>query len=92
MLELVTVVVAAHLASPRGVEPAILLHAVIGAALVAASAGAFNQWLEQSTDALMRRTSVRPLPAGRLTARQVVIFRALTLMLGLANSRWVRIY
>src|ERR1700709_487229 len=82
LLELVTIVVAAHLASPWGIAPGVLLNAVMGAALVAASAGAFNQWWEQSTDALMTRTAVRPLPAGRLTSRQVILFGVLTLVLG----------
>src|SRR5262245_60606932 len=68
MLELVTIVVAAHLASPWGIPVAVLLHTVLGATLVAASAGAFNQWWEQTTDALMTRTCVRPLPAGRLSS------------------------
>ena len=36
LLELVTIVVAAHLASPWGIPPAVLLHTVFGAALVAA--------------------------------------------------------
>ena len=57
LLELVTVVVAAHLASPWGIRRSVLLHTVLGAALVAASAGAFNQWWEQSTDAPMVRTA-----------------------------------
>src|SRR5215211_6478394 len=63
VLELVTIVVAAHLASPRGIEPWVLLHTVLGAALVAASAGAFNQWWEQSADGRMVRTANRPLPS-----------------------------
>lgn len=85
MLELVTIVVAAHLATPWGIPAAVLLHAVVGAALVAASAGAFNQWLERSTDALMRRTASRPLPAGRLTTREVVVFGTGTLLIGLVE-------
>ena len=85
MLELVTVVVAAHLAMPWGIPTGVLLHTVVGAALVAASAGAFNQWWEQSTDALMMRTSVRPLPAGRLTPREVVVFGVVTLVIGLTE-------
>jgi protoheme IX farnesyltransferase len=68
---------------PWGIPAMVLLHTVIGAALVAASAGAFNQWWEQSTDALMKRTSMRPLPAGRLTPQQVVVFGAVTLIIGL---------
>ena len=82
MLELVTVVVAAHLASPRGIDAWVLWHTVLGAALVAASAGAFNQWLEAATDARMLRTAARPLPAGRLAAWQVVTFGLSTLVVG----------
>lgn len=82
MLELITVMVAAHLASPWGIPAMVLLHTVVGAALVAASAGAFNQWWEQSTDALMKRTCVRPLPAGRLTDGEVLLFGTGTLLIG----------
>lgn len=82
VLELITIIAAAHVATPWGLPPAVLLHTVAGAALVAASAGAFNQWWEQKTDALMKRTSVRPLPAGRLTSRQVIAFGTITLIAG----------
>src|SRR5262249_31659061 len=82
MLELVTIVVAAHLASPSGIVTGVLLNTVLGAALVAARAGAVNHLWEQSPDALMTRTAVRPLPAGRLTSRQVIVFGVLTLILG----------
>jgi heme o synthase len=85
MLELVTVIVAAHLAAPRGIDLAILLHTIVGTMLVAASAGAFNQWLEATTDARMLRTADRPLPAGRLTTGQVLIFGWLTLAAGAAQ-------
>jgi heme o synthase len=85
VLELVTVVVAAHLASPWGLQPLVLLHTVFGAALVAASAGAFNQWWEQSTDGQMVRTSNRPLPSGRLSADQVIVFGTITLAMGMAE-------
>ncbi len=81
-MELVTIIVAAHLASPWGVRPLVLMHTVLGAALVAASAGAFNQWWERSTDARMARTANRPLPTGRLTALQVIVFGAVTLVVG----------
>src|SRR6186997_2140751 len=83
VLELVTVVVAAHLASPWGLQPLILLHTVFGAALVAASAGAFNQWWEQSTDGRMIRTAHRPLPSGRLSDSQVIGFGTITLAMGM---------
>jgi protoheme IX farnesyltransferase len=38
--------------------------------LLAASAAILNMWMERDTDALMKRTSQRPLPAGNLTERQ----------------------
>jgi protoheme IX farnesyltransferase len=82
-LELVTVIVAAQLAAPWGIDRWVLVHAVLGAALVAASAGAINQWWERATDARMKRTAHRPLPAGRLMSWQVVIFGAATLVAGI---------
>ena len=81
-LELVTVIVAAYLAAPWGVDASILLHTVVGAALVAASAGAWNQWWEQAADAQMPRTANRPLPAGRLAGKQVIAFGVGTLVAG----------
>src|SRR2546423_14471832 len=85
VLELVTVVVAAHLASPWGIQPMVLLHTVLGAALVAASAGAFNQWWEQANDSRMIRTASRPLPTGRLTSTQVITFGFITLVVGVSE-------
>jgi len=82
LMELVTVIVAAHLASPWPIDRGVLLMTVLGAALVAASAGALNQWWEQAVDARMPRTARRPLPAGRLTARSVLIFGGVTLVFG----------
>jgi protoheme IX farnesyltransferase len=81
-MELVTIIVAAHLAAPQGVDRLVLLLTVFGAALVAASAGAFNQWLERHTDARMPRTANRPLPAGRLKSWQVLTFGAAALFFG----------
>jgi protoheme IX farnesyltransferase len=85
LLELVTVLVAAHLAAPSGVALSALCHTIIGAALVAASAGALNQWWERGSDARMDRTASRPLPAGRLAPRQVVLFGMVTLIVGTAD-------
>ena len=85
VMELVTVIVAAQLAAPWGIDRWVLLHAVLGAALVAASAGAINQWWERASDARMARTSRRPLPGGRLSSWQVVAFGASTLVAGCAQ-------
>ena len=58
------------------------MHALLGTALVAASARRLNQWLERHRDACMDRTAERPLPAGRLGCREVLAFGELTGVLG----------
>ena len=42
------------------------VNAVLGTLLVASGTGALNQYIERRFDAQMRRTSRRPLAAGRL--------------------------
>src|SRR3954468_4233333 len=51
-----------------------LLHTVIGTGLIASGTAALNQWYEREADRKMRRTAMRPLPAGKLTARNALIF------------------
>lgn len=43
-----------------------LFHLLVGTAMVAAGTNALNQVAEHEIDALMRRTRMRPLPAGRM--------------------------
>jgi protoheme IX farnesyltransferase len=61
----------------------VLFHAVFGTALVASGASALNLWLERFSDAQMRRTQDRPLPAGRLLPAEVFVFG---LMLAIAGT------
>src|SRR3954454_23542283 len=51
-----------------------LLHTVIGTGLIASGTAALNQWYERDADRKMRRTAMRPLPAGKLSARNALIF------------------
>src|SRR5512132_4736450 len=51
-----------------------LLHTVIGTGLIASGTAALNQWYEREADRKMRRTAMRPLPAGRLPARSAFLF------------------
>jgi len=53
-----------------------VVHALLGTLLVAASAGAVNQLCEWRRDAVMARTAVRPVPAGRLSGLQAAAFAA----------------
>lgn len=84
LMELVTVTAAAAVASPAVPDPCLLAHALLGTFLVAAGAGAWNQWLESHTDALMTRTADRPLAAARLTSREVVLSGTAATLAGLA--------
>ena len=52
----------------------LLVHTIIGTALLAAGTGALNQWWEREADAKMRRTENRPLPAGRLRPGPALVF------------------
>lgn len=83
-LVLVTVAVAATLAAGELPAATLLFHTLVGTALVAASASAFNQWLERDLDGRMVRTADRPLPAGRLCGWQVTLFGSVSILAGLA--------
>ena len=48
--------------------------AVLGTTLVVGGANALNCYLERDTDKRMARTSVRPLPAGRMAPQTALIF------------------
>ena len=66
LLVLITTLAGAYLAAPGGVPLPLLVHTLLGTALVAGGAAALNQVWERDTDRLMARTSGRPLPGGRL--------------------------
>src|SRR5260221_14046196 len=56
-----------YLGAAGGIDLLSMSEAVAGTALVAGGAAVLNQVYERDTDALMRRTRMRPLPAGRVT-------------------------
>ena len=55
---------------------------VLGGFLVTMSSNAFNQIIEKDLDKLMDRTRNRPLPAGRLSVAEAMVFAVLTGILG----------
>lgn len=83
-LIMVAVAVSAYVASWSQANLPVLLHAMFGTLLVAASAGAINQWIERFADAAMPRTADRPLASGRMSLLEAGIFAAVTLIVGLA--------
>jgi protoheme IX farnesyltransferase len=62
------------IAAPGAINPILGFAAVLCIALGAGAAGALNQWYESDIDALMKRTSKRPLPAGRMTRQTALHF------------------
>ncbi|HXR08836.1 MAG TPA: heme o synthase [Candidatus Acidoferrum sp.] len=63
----------------------LLLHTVLGTALLAAGASALNQLLERDYDAKMRRTQDRPLPSGRITPEAALLIGGVCAGAGLAD-------
>jgi protoheme IX farnesyltransferase len=61
-------------AAGRSFPVLLALNTVIGTLLVASGTGTLNQYLEREFDSQMRRTSRRPLAAGRLSASRVLRF------------------
>ncbi len=88
VLELIVAAAAACLAMPHALDGAVVMHALWGTALVAASASIANQWWERDIDARMTRTASRPLPAGRVSEAEAVLLSALTLGVGIAWLVW----
>ena len=69
-----TAVIGMFLATPGMVPLQALLAGTLGIALTAGAAAAVNCLVEQKIDALMTRTSRRPLPRGQVTSLQTLAF------------------
>ena len=77
-----TAIIGMFLATPALPPWQALILGSIGIWLAAASAAALNHLLDRDKDAVMARTSARPLVTGELSPRQVLIF---ALALGVAS-------
>src|SRR6266852_9224280 len=60
----------------------LLLHTLLGTVLVASGAGTLNQLIERKFDAQMRRTTRRPIAAGRIEPVHALIFGMLLSLVG----------
>jgi protoheme IX farnesyltransferase len=83
VLILITTLIGFYLGTFGPIDIALLVHTVMGTALVAGGAAALNQVLERDSDRLMRRTQSRPLPAGRLGLAEAGWFAVALAVLGL---------
>ena len=56
---------------------------LVAVALGAGAAGALNMWYESDVDALMKRTCLRPIPTGKITRKEALIFGLLTSLISI---------
>src|ERR1700754_5064989 len=85
--QLLVVTVPAMFLAARGVPSVWLIVAtLVGGAMAAASAHALNCVVDADIDAVMKRTSRRPLAKGRVSARHALVFG---LVLGALSAGWL---
>ncbi len=68
-----------YVAAPGAGDPVLGFAAILAIAVGAGAAGALNMWFDADIDAVMKRTRMRPIPAGRVEREEA-------LMLGLTLS------
>jgi protoheme IX farnesyltransferase len=83
-LVVVTTVLGYMLAGGTAAEWSRILATALGTGLVGGGANALNQWWEVLRDARMRRTSMRPLPSGRVTRGESLVLSFVLTAAGLA--------
>jgi heme o synthase len=60
----------------------LLLHCLLGTALIASGTATLNQWYERDADGRMLRTQMRPIPSGRVPAAKALLFGIVLLVAG----------
>jgi heme o synthase len=80
---LLTALVGFYLGSGGALDYRLALELLAGTALAAGGTLALNQYMERDIDALMHRTRMRPLPAGRLGPGQALTFGAAATVAGI---------
>ena len=73
-LAIFTCVVGFLIAPIKNLEYLNAFFSILAVALGSGAAGALNCWYEADLDSLMSRTCLRPIPTGKLTRKQALIF------------------
>jgi protoheme IX farnesyltransferase len=84
LMIVVTTLVGYYVGLTGAADWARLLHLAVGTVLAAGGTLALNQYWEREVDARMERTRARPLPDGRLTPLEALVFGAAITALGVA--------
>ncbi|HEY8589370.1 MAG TPA: heme o synthase [Naasia sp.] len=69
--------------------PWLIVATLIGGALSAGSANAFNCYIDRDIDAVMHRTRRRPLVTGEVTPREALVF---AWVLGVVSTVWLLVF
>ena len=89
-LLLLTTVATMFVADPAGPSLSVILWTMLGGYLAAGGAGAINHYLDRERDALMTRTSSRPLVTGRIDPVNGLIF-GIGLGLAAFGQLWITV-
>jgi len=65
---------ASILIAHKPLDNMVLLHLIVAGALSSAGSSALNHFYDRDIDPLMKRTSTRPIPSGRMAARSVLVY------------------
>lgn len=89
-LLLLTTVATMFVADPAGPSLSVILWTMLGGYLAAGGAGAINHYIDRERDALMARTSGRPLVSGRIEPINGLIF-GIGLGLAAFGQLWITV-
>ena len=78
-----TAVIGMFLSTPGMVPLNVLISAILGIGFVSGAAAAFNCLIEEKIDARMARTRGRPLPTGKVSQQETILFASVLGGLGL---------
>jgi len=77
--------IAGLVAAQSGIAATTAMLAIVCIALGGAGAAALNMWFERDIDARMERTVSRPLPSGRVSADEALLFAGLLILISIVT-------
>ena len=84
-LSVVTALTGYYLGAAGSIQAIVLLHTLVGTALVGGGAGTLNQYVEREYDGMMKRTENRPIPSGRIHPYEALIFGIVLSLIGIGE-------
>jgi protoheme IX farnesyltransferase len=74
LMLVITAAAGFYLGTADRFDSLLFVNSMISIALLAFGVATLNQYLERDTDLLMKRTAIRPLPSGKLSSAQALVF------------------